>query len=69
MTYKAGSGLKFPPGAFPVGDAAEYLGVSEPTIWRMLRDGSLARVRLRGRTVVARAECDALLARAAGPAR
>ena len=52
-----------PPGALRVPEGAKYLGVSEPTAWRMLRDGTLPRIKLRGRTVVRRADCDALLAR------
>jgi excisionase family DNA binding protein len=43
----------------PVG--AKYLGVSEQTLWRMLRDGQLERLRLRGRTLVRYSDMDALI--------
>ena len=47
--------------ACSVADGAKYLGVSEPTLWRMLRDGQLAKVSLRNRTLVRYADLDALL--------
>lgn len=50
-----------PARACSVADGAKYLGVSEPTLWRMLRDGQLAKVRLRNRTLVRYADLDALL--------
>lgn len=56
---------KVPQAAFPAKEAASYLGVSESTIWRMLRAGTLTGIKLRGRTVVSRAACDALLAQTA----
>jgi excisionase family DNA binding protein len=48
-----------------VRDAAQYLGVSEPTVWRMLRGGELPRTKIRGRTLVRRVDLDIFLARAA----
>lgn len=47
--------------ALRVPDAARYLSVSEPTIWRLLKAGSLPRVHLAGCTVIPRAALDALL--------
>jgi len=55
-------------GAFSVEEGADYLGVSRATVYRMLRDGELARVRIKGRTVVRRLDLDALLARHVGAA-
>ena len=53
------------PGGLSVPNAAIYLDVSESTVWRMLKDGTLPRKKLRGRTVVDRNACDALLAQPA----
>lgn len=63
---KQGIGPRTAPAAFSVPRAAEYLDVSEPTVWRLLRDNELTRVKLRGLTRVTQADCDALLARGAG---
>lgn len=49
--------------ACSIADGAKYIGVSEPTLWRMLRDGELARVKLRGRTLVRYSDLNALLER------
>ena len=54
--------------ACPVADGATYIGVSEPTLWRLLRDGELPRIKLRGRTLVRYADLDALLERKASAA-
>ena len=68
MARRAVQDAVLPPGALTVPTGARYLGVSEPTLWRMLRDNELTRVKLRGRTVVRRVDCDALLARLAAAA-
>lgn len=49
--------------AFTVLEAADYLRISRTTIYRLFNDGSLPRARVGGRTLVRRADCDALLAR------
>ncbi|MBZ9936654.1 helix-turn-helix domain-containing protein [Mesorhizobium sp. BR1-1-16] len=64
MTIAANRSQPGRAGACPIREGAEYLGVSEPTLWRLLRDGTLPRVRLRGRTLVRFVDLDALLARA-----
>lgn len=56
------SDTKLLPAGLPVQDVAPFIGVSEATVWRMLRDGTLPRMKLRGRTVVPRSACEALLA-------
>ncbi|HYR78977.1 MAG TPA: helix-turn-helix domain-containing protein [Candidatus Dormibacteraeota bacterium] len=53
-----------PSAALTVDEAADYLRVSRATIWRLLRNKSLARARIGGRTVVRRVDADAFLARA-----
>ncbi len=52
-----------PSAALSVDEAASYIGVSRATLWRLLKSNALARVRLGGRTLVRRADLDALLAR------
>jgi excisionase family DNA binding protein len=49
--------------ALTVDEAADYIRVSRATIWRLLKNKSLARIRIGGRTVVRRADLDALLAK------
>ena len=44
-----------------VTDAAERVGVSPRTIWRLLADGQLHRHKVRGRTVVDSEELDELV--------
>lgn len=44
-----------------VADAAERVGVSPRTIWRLLADGALERHKVRGRTVVDADELDELV--------
>ncbi|SHH20620.1 helix-turn-helix domain-containing protein [Bradyrhizobium erythrophlei] len=53
-----------PSAALTVDEAADYLRVSRATIWRLLRNKSLARARIGGRTVVRRVDAEAFLARA-----
>lgn len=55
------------PAAYTVREASNYLRVSPASVWRLLRTGSLARVRIGGRTVVRRTDLDALLSRAGAP--
>lgn len=54
--------------ACSVSDGARYLGVSEPTVWRMLRSGELTRIRVRGRTLIRYSDMDALLNGGSGEA-
>ncbi|TCK30612.1 helix-turn-helix protein [Ancylobacter aquaticus] len=49
------------PAACSVADGARYVGISEPTLWRMLRHGQVTRLKLRGRTLVRYADLDNLL--------
>jgi excisionase family DNA binding protein len=58
------SNFPIPSGALTVDEAADYLRVSRATIWRLLKNKSLARARIGGRTVVRRIDADAFLARA-----
>lgn len=37
-------------------DAADRLGISESTVWRLIRQGKLRATRLRGRTLLSEAE-------------
>ena len=50
-----------PVAAFDVGGAARYISMSERAVWKLLRDGTLQRIRLGKRTLVARADLDRLL--------
>jgi excisionase family DNA binding protein len=50
--------------AMTVDEAANYIGVSRATVWRLLKRKSLARARIGGRTVVRRIDLDAFLAQA-----
>lgn len=47
------------PAVFSVSESADYLNVSAPTIWRMLREGVLPRVKVRRRTGIRRVDLDA----------
>lgn len=40
--------------AYSVPEAGQALGVSESTVWRMIRESSLTTSRVRGRTVIRR---------------
>lgn len=46
------------PGALAIPDAAAYLGVSEGTIFNLIRSNRLAKVKIGRRTVIARSELD-----------
>lgn len=48
-----------------IAEAAQYLAVSEQTVWRMLRAGELPRLKIRARTMVRFSDLEAFLARAA----
>jgi excisionase family DNA binding protein len=58
----AKSNFPIPSAALTVDEAADYIRVSRATIWRLLRNKSLARARIGGRTVVRRIDLDAFLA-------
>ena len=51
------------PAVLSIADAADYLNLSKNSVWRLLRDNELTRVKLLRRTVIRRADCDALLQR------
>jgi len=44
-----------------VEEAAQLLGTSRSTVFRLLRSGEIKRVKLRGRTIIFRSEIDRLL--------
>ena len=48
-------------GALNVEEAADYLRVSRATIWRLLSNKELRRVRIGGRTVIRRVDLDSFL--------
>jgi excisionase family DNA binding protein len=52
-----------PSGALTIKEAAGYLRISEASVWRLLKDKQLRRVRIGGRTVVRRIDLDAFLER------
>ena len=51
--------------AMTVRMTAQYLALSECTVWRLLRKGGLRRVRVGGRVLVLRADAEAFLRRSA----
>lgn len=52
------------PAALTVSQAAQYLGVSPVSIYRMFSRGDLPKAKIGGRTLVRRVDADNLLARA-----
>lgn len=44
------------PLAYPVPQAAEVIGVSESTMWRLIRDGEVVALKIRGCTVIRRGQ-------------
>jgi excisionase family DNA binding protein len=52
-----------PAAVFTIMEAADYLRVSKTTVYRLFNEKNLQRVRLGGRTLVRKADADALLAR------
>lgn len=50
-------------GADSVDNGARYLGISRTKTWRLIGEGTLPCVRLGGRTLLRKVDCDALLAR------
>jgi excisionase family DNA binding protein len=50
-------------GADSVENGARYLGISRAKTWRLIRQRTLPCVRLGGRTLLRKVDCDALLAR------
>jgi excisionase family DNA binding protein len=55
------SGHPIASAAMTVDEAADYIRVSRATIWRLLKNKSLPRARIGGRTVVRRIDLDELL--------
>jgi excisionase family DNA binding protein len=51
--------------ALTIDESADYLRVSRGTIWRLLKNKSLPRVRIGARTVIRRADLDAFLTKLA----
>jgi len=47
--------------AFPLVPAAKYIGISKPTIYRLINRGALQAKKIGGRTVVLRSELDRFL--------
>ena len=47
---------------------ADYLRISEASVWRLLKDKQLRRVRIGGRTVIRRMDLDAFLEGSLDPA-
>jgi excisionase family DNA binding protein len=54
-----------PSAALSVDEAADYLRISRASVWRLLRNRAIARVRIGKRTVVRRVDLDSFLERAA----
>jgi excisionase family DNA binding protein len=57
------SNSPIPSAALTIDEAADYIRVSRATIWRLLKNKSLARIRIGGRTVVRRTDLDELLSK------
>jgi excisionase family DNA binding protein len=57
-----------PSGALTIKEAADYLRISEASVWRLLKDKQLRRVRIGGRTVIRRMDLDAFLEGSLDPA-
>lgn len=55
------------PVTMPVNDAADYLGISRATIYVLLREGALTKVKLGHRTLIRRADLDRLVGVSATP--
>lgn len=51
----------FVPVTMPVNDAADYLGISRATIYVLLREGALTKVKLGHRTLIRRVDLDRLV--------
>lgn len=52
-----------PSAALSVEEAADYLRISRASVWRLLKNRAVSRVRIGGRTVVRRVDLDAFLER------
>lgn len=44
-----------------IGEAAEAMNVSRRTVWRLIHDGRVRTLRIRGRTLIEQREIDAFL--------
>jgi excisionase family DNA binding protein len=62
------NGFPIPSAALNVDEAADYLRISRASVWRLLRNRTVARVRIGGRTVIRRIDLDAFLERSAAVA-
>lgn len=51
-------------GAFSVANAAAYLSISRASIYLLIKDGSLPKVKVGHRTLIRRVDADAFLERA-----
>jgi excisionase family DNA binding protein len=63
MMSNATKNLSVQSAVLNVEEASDYLRISRASVWRMLKNGNIARVRLGGRTVIRRVDLDALLER------
>ena len=54
--------------AFTVDEVAACFRISRASVWRLLKNGALARTRIGGRTVIRRIDADNFLARSAAVA-
>ena len=48
--------------AYRVPEVADMLGLSDPTVWRMIRDGEIMALKARGTTLITREAVHAYLA-------
>ncbi|WAX96629.1 helix-turn-helix domain-containing protein [Aminobacter sp. NyZ550] len=55
-------------GALTVDETADYLRVCRSTVYKLFKDGDLVPARVRGRTLVRRADADEFLRRCVGAA-
>ena len=51
--------------AYPINDAAVYMGISRSSIYRLINSGQLAKTEVLGRTLIRKVDADACLARCA----
>lgn len=58
--------MQITPAALSVTQAAQYLGVSRASLYRLLNSGELRTTKLGGRTLIRRVDADALLEASVG---
>ncbi len=52
------------PKTLSVGEASEYIGISKTSVWRLLANGVLPRIRVGGRTLIAVSDLNGLISTA-----